>query len=130
MIISLSSAIGPWFGNLNNALLLTSTATFCYVVSALAVIYANSKFSPGIFKSCINILSVGMVLLLYVALLNLLELFNLEFDVILVPMRLGVLVLSSIVFILFSRKLLEMSDLFGLAKPGPMESHEKKRLEN
>jgi hypothetical protein len=65
-----------------------------------------------------------MVLLLYVAVLNLLELFRIELDTILVPMRLGVLVLSSILFIFFSRKLLEMSELFGLAKPRPVDSQE------
>jgi len=111
---------------LNNALLLSATATFCYIASALAVIYANSKFSSGIFKSCINILSAAMVLLLYVALLNLLEVFRTEYDAVLVPMRLGVLVLSSILFILFSRKLLEMSDLFGLAKPNATEPNKDK----
>ena len=107
-------------------MLLSATATFCYVVSTLAVMYANSKFSSGIFKSCINILSMAMVLLLYVALLNLLELFRAEFDIVLVPMRLGVLVLSSVLFIVFSRRLLEMSYYFGLAKPRPMKSHDEK----
>jgi hypothetical protein len=110
---------------LNDALLLSATATFCYVVSALAVIYANNKFSSGIFKSSLNILTAALVLLLYVALLNLLELFYTEVNAILLPMRLGVLLATSILFVLFGRKLLEMSDLFGLAKPKPLESPEK-----
>jgi hypothetical protein len=101
---------------MNDALLLSGTATFCYVVSAIAVIYANSKFSSGIFKSCINILSATLVLLLYVSLLNLVEVFYAELEVVLLPMRLGVLVVSSILFVYFSQKLLEMSELFGLAR--------------
>jgi len=110
---------------LNDAVLLSLTATFCYVISALAVIYANSKFSSGVFKSSINILSVAMVFILYVALLNLVEVFYPELNSILLPMRLGVLVVSSILFVLFSRKLLEMSELFGLAKSNSPKYPEK-----
>ena len=112
---------------LNEELLLTATATFCSLIAAFAVIYANTRFSPGVFRSSVTILSVALVFMLYAGLLNLLELFYPQFEPIVLPMRLVVFVLTSILFLLFSRKLVEMSDLFGVAKPSSPASSEKEQ---